>query len=506
MTRSVSARIFALLALAGLAACGGGGGGGSAQLQFLIADATPGFNDLGVPLEAIVTITFNQAIDPATVDPSTITVTPLAGGAAIAGLTSFLDDGSGVRIRWISSEVLTEDTSYTCTLSQTLRGDNGATLAPPTSYRFSTTTLSSALGIPEQDDLRTLATVMNRGRQAHKAILLFDGRVLITGGYTVATSVSDTAEVFQSGAETFTELLNRMNVPRAGHTLTMLTDGRVLICGGYTPVGIAELGTTPTAEIFNPADGTFTAVGSMAEERADHAAVRLPDGRVLVTGGSRLNAGFLTDSSTAEIFDPSTNTFSTHATGMLHTRSTHGMVDAGGGRYVLSGGSDADLRSSVFDITQDAFVDLGIGPNDRARFGAVMARFDNGGVAIAGGDTLGTVMYVPPGQPLVLNTGSALVVPRAYATATQIGPEQIFVAGGIDFSRGSFIEASCDVLVQGGVGGSRTFATGVRFPIGLAFHTATRLADGRVLFLGGVNSNGALPNLTGAYILTPPTP
>lgn len=504
MIRHVFARAVALLLLGALVACGGGGGGSSAQLRFLIAGSTPASNALGVPLTAVVTITFNQALNEATVAPDTIVVSPLAGGDDIAGLTSLVDDGSALSIRWVSSEVLSEDASYTCTVSPGLRGDNGATLAPPTSFRFSTTTLGGALGIPNQSDLRTLGTQLVRGRQAHEATRLGDGRVLVTGGYTIGTSVTDSAELFNPANEQFAELALGMTVPRAGHTATALLDGRILICGGYTPVGVSELGTTATAELYNPATGLFAAVGTMGEERADHAAALLPDGRVLVTGGSRLAAGFLTDSATAEIFDPTTGAFTPHPTGLLHTRATHGLIGTGGGRFVLGGGSDADLRASAYDASTGLFMDLGQGTNDRARFGAVMERFDSGGVVLAGGDTLGTVMYIPTTGGLVQNTGSALVVPRAYATATRIASDRIFVVGGLDFSRGGFIEASCDIFIEGGVAGSRTFATAVRFPVGMAFHTATTLLDGRVLYLGGVNENGALANLRGAHILTPP--
>ena len=71
-----------------------------------------------------------------------------------------------------------------------------------------------------------------------------------------------------------------MATARRGHTTTRLSDGRVLIAGGDNAGG----GHLSEAEIFDPANSTFTAVGSMVIGRSDHAAVKLSDGRVLIIG------------------------------------------------------------------------------------------------------------------------------------------------------------------------------------------------------------------------------
>ena len=500
----LATRISAALLLALLVACGGGGGGGGgAQTFFLIASSTPGTNALGVPLEAVVTVRFNSRLNAATVTPTSLVITPFAGGDPIAGFTSIVSDGSDLSVRWIATELLSEDENYLCTVDPALRANDGSVLAPPTAFRFSTTPDPTLLDIPQQGDLASVSGKLSKGRHTHEAILLNDFRVLITGGYTIGLSITDSAEIFNPSAGTFTEQANTMNEARAGHTMTKLADGRIFICGGYTPGAPGQVATTATAEIYNPSTGAFTPVGSMGTERADHAAVRLPNGTVLVTGGSRLVGSFLEDLATAEVFDPSTGTFAPHPSPLIHTRATHGMIEAGNGTYVLGGGSDLDFRSSVFRTTTNAFQDIGQGAQDRGRFGVMMERFDSGGVVIIGGDTLGTVMYVPNNQAFVLNTGSALRYPRAYGTATQIGPDRIFVVGGLDFSRGGFIEASCDIIFEGGIAGSRTFATNVRFPTGMAYHTATVLGDARVLFCGGLPVNGSNPSLDAAYLLTP---
>ena len=92
-----------------------------------------------------------------------------------------------------------------------------------------------------------------------------------------------------------------MAAARNGHRMNAVGDGKVLVTGGFGAGG-AELAT---AELFNPATGTFTATGSLAHARAHHGATVLPSGEVLVTGGYG-GGGVL---SSTEIYDPDTNTF-----------------------------------------------------------------------------------------------------------------------------------------------------------------------------------------------------
>ncbi len=88
------------------------------------------------------------------------------------------------------------------------------------------------------------------------------------------------------------------NFSHSSHaTATRLLDGRVLIAGGN--------GANTSAELYNPATGTFSATGSLNDLREGHTATLLMDGRVLIAGGGTPSAGTVT----AELFDPSTGTF-----------------------------------------------------------------------------------------------------------------------------------------------------------------------------------------------------
>jgi len=138
----------------------------------------------------------------------------------------------------------------------------------------------------------TPAGTMSTARESHTATLLSDGKVLITGGDNGSATLA-TAELFDPTSGSFTPT-GSMQAAREFHTATLRNDGTVLVAGGadFTPPldGSARAGLLPeptaTAELFNPASGSFTSTSDMANARAKHAAVLLPDGEVLVTGGT----------------------------------------------------------------------------------------------------------------------------------------------------------------------------------------------------------------------------
>ncbi|HKE29574.1 MAG TPA: hypothetical protein VKB88_44795 [Bryobacteraceae bacterium] len=114
-----------------------------------------------------------------------------------------------------------------------------------------------------------------------------------------------------------------MITPRASHTATLLNNGKVLIAGGVSTSLVITLNSVypqqtalASAEIYDPSTGMFTATGSMTAERTSHSATLLPDGRVLIAGGSAdPQAPAERPLLIAEIYDPASETFT--ATGEL---------------------------------------------------------------------------------------------------------------------------------------------------------------------------------------------
>lgn len=157
------------------------------------------------------------------------------------------------------------------------------------------------------------------GRTDYTATLLADGRVLVTGGYSDCCGQvpEQSAEIYDPATGVWS-LTGSMGTRRREHTATLLADGRVLVAGGGFLVG-GDIGdATASAELFDPATGTFSPTGSLIGAdttacvgRRGHAAVLLYDGRVLVAGGtSRHNPGtFVCWPAQAEVYDPVSGTF-----------------------------------------------------------------------------------------------------------------------------------------------------------------------------------------------------
>jgi hypothetical protein len=150
------------------------------------------------------------------------------------------------------------------------------------------------------------------------AVLLQDGKVLLAGG-EVTEDVSGgstrccifgpvsvtNAGLFDDASSSFFAA-GGMSASRSSHTATLLSTGEALIAGGATiatkAVGSSAVTTVQplaSAELFNPASGTFGPTGSMTTPRAMHTATLLGNGEVLVVGGVGTKRNAL---ATAELF------------------------------------------------------------------------------------------------------------------------------------------------------------------------------------------------------------
>ena len=93
--------------------------------------------------------------------------------------------------------------------------------------------------------------------------------------FVEAASVS----MLSAASDTFA-YTGSLNTARALHTATLLPNGKVLVAGG-TPGS----GSLSSAEMYDPETGTWTNTDSLNTARYNHTATLLPNGKVLVAGG-----------------------------------------------------------------------------------------------------------------------------------------------------------------------------------------------------------------------------
>jgi hypothetical protein len=167
------------------------------------------------------------------------------------------------------------------------------------------------------------STTMTVDRRGHTATLLADGRVLIVGGENSGGLISQ-SETFDPTAGTFS-VGGNLNSPRADHSAIKLADGRVLIAGGR-----GAAGALTTTEIFDPTTGAFSTGPAMSFARSGHSATLFADGSVFIAGGDA--------NGSAEIFDPSSSSFSAVAANLTTARSMHSSALLADGRVLLVGG------------------------------------------------------------------------------------------------------------------------------------------------------------------------
>ena len=336
---------------------------------------------------------------------------------------------------------------------------------------------------------------MTFARFSHTATLLRSGKVLVAGGWAVASQVTTpTAELYDPSTETWT-VTGSMKTPRAFHVAVLLPSGKVLVAGGQrgsSPIQEARVipdGAIASAELYDPDTGTWTETADMPVGGDSFAAIVLRSGKVFVTTripfsatgaaelydpasgswstiGSSVQLGSATILASgkvlvvgayalsAELYDPVTNAW--RATGdMMLPRTGHTATLLPSGKVLIAGGGDGEIRNrpystaDVYNPVTDTWTQARSMTTQHS--GGTGTLLPSGDVLIAGGvtgrDGLGTRnsvdLYHPPTA-----TWTALGVMgtvRSSFTATLLGSGAVLFAGGQGFSFASDPYASAEI-------------------------------------------------------------
>ncbi len=319
----------------------------------------------------------------------------------------------------------------------------------------------NAITLVVSSSFTTLSATLTTARAGHTATLLSNGLVLITGGCSAipCSAALNTAELYDPVADSFTALTARMTTARAFHTAIVLPNGQVLLTGGWSAITGSNSTALNSAEVYDPASQTFTALSvTLKSARALHTATMLTNGRVLLTGGESDNSGN-TILNTAEAYDPVANTFTTLTATMTSARTAHAASLLPNGQVLITGGDNASgtglNTAEVYDPVANAFTPLSA-TMTAVRAGHTATLLPNGQILLAGGGqgaTFATVIaaalktaevYDPVANSFTTLTAT-MTTARALQKATLLPDGQVLITGGAGGTAGNPVLNSAEV-------------------------------------------------------------
>lgn len=275
---------------------------------------------------------------------------------------------------------------------------------------------------------------------------------------------------------------------RERHTATLLPDGRVLVTGGTDGLNTA----LASSEIYDPKNNRWTRAAPMSATRLDHTATLLRGGKVLVVGGFSQPVPSSTLAS-AEIYNPTTNTWSAAAP-MAGSRARHTATLLKNGRVLIVGGTSFDVRDNgiFFNHPPDAEIydpavnrwsvttPMAFRPLDHTA--TLLA---DGRVMVAGGQESPTSVERYDPTQIRWSSAPSMTVGRWGHTATLLASGSVLVAGGVTAQSPDIPVPVSDVNLYDP---RRDRWSGVASTIAKHVgHTATLLQNGQVLVLGGID-------------------
>lgn len=183
----------------------------------------------------------------------------------------------------------------------------------------------------------------------------------------------------------------KMTTARVQHTMTLLSSGKVLVVGGKSTTSDAT--ALDTAEIYDPTVNTWTRTSSGLTARRAHTATLLENGKVLVVGGfPTFPSGTGAATTSVQIYDPNGDSWS-NVKELSAGRGGHGSVWLSNDRVMVAGGMSGNTGASVrltavetYNPATNSWSSMGTNLATGRRFPTMMQVAD-GTVVIAGGDT-----------------------------------------------------------------------------------------------------------------------
>ncbi|MGE5182260.1 MAG: IPT/TIG domain-containing protein [Acidobacteriota bacterium] len=360
----------------------------------------------------------------------------------------------------------------------------------------------TAAVLPAAFDYRTAGLEMTweqkplqvvRGEDPALAVLQ-DGRVLVAGGTTVPDSAAnalDTAEIYDPTTDLVTPAANKMSTPRWHDGAITLLSGKVLVVGSTCGDPATCPGDGTLADLFDPTTNTFTPTShKLNRPRYYVRAALMPDGRVFI---SSMN------DATIEIYDPDTDSFL-----LLDHAQTHVFgfaVRLRDGRILLGGGDGGTRAAELFDFDSDTITPAN--PLVQGRSMLTAHVLPSGKVAVIGGasssaggimDPMASIELFDPATATFTTAGYQLATPRCWHASALVRDGTMLVMGGYTVSMQCNSSVASVEQIDPVAGTVTAFPT---LPNTNTEWTAVTMLDGSIVGVGGgaCGTTMALPDI-----------
>ena len=431
--------------------------------------------------------------------PPTVAMSAPANGATVSGTAAVSASASdnvgvaGVQFLLDSSnlgdEILTPPYTYQWNTTTTSIGTHTLTAVARDFSGNATTSQSISVNVsnPTPAQIGQWSAVINWPMVAVHAQMLPTGDVLGWTDYTI----NGGAQIWRRASNTFTV----KNYPTtslfcSGHAY--MADGRLLVVGGI--VGLQDDLGPQNGTIFDPITETWSQSALMFTGRYYPTATALPDGRILVQGGTTTCVTCIANM--PEIYDPISNTWTQLAASakMAFKYYPHPFV-LPDGRILVSSQDDQAISSRVLDLNTQTWTTV----DSRVFDGHSAAMYQPGKVIKAGTATADNpghpaaatayILDMNQPSPAWQQTGS-MAFPRSFLNLTLLPDGTVLATGGSSTTDlANFSAAVYEAEIWSPVTQSWTTMSRMRTPR-LYHSTALLLPDATVLVAGGGRENG----------------
>jgi len=369
------------------------------------------------------TVSMSAPADGATVSGTTAVSASASDDVGVAGVQFFLDSSN------LGSEI--PSAPYTFQWNTTTASIGTHTLAAVARDFSGNAATSSSISVtvsnPTPAQVGQWSAVMNWPMVAVHAQMLPTGDVLGWTDYTI----NGGAQIWRRATNTFTDKdYPTTSLFCSGHAY--MADGRLLVVGGI--VGLQDDLGPQNGTIFNPLTEAWSQSALMFTGRYYPTATALPDGRILVQGGTTTCVTCYADM--PEIYDPVSNTWTQLAASakMAFKYYPHPFV-LPDGRILVSSEDDKAISSRVLDLNTQTWTTV----DSRVFDGHSAAMYQPGKVIKAGTATADNQGHPAAATTYVLDMNqsspawqqtASMAFPRSYLNLTILPDGTVLATGG----------------------------------------------------------------------------